>query len=439
MGTEPNIVNKLKSYFLKIKQNKFAQDSFWALFGNVVAKGMSLLGVIVVARFLGKEVYGEYGTIRSTLMNIAVFSTFGLGYTATKFIAEYKEKQPYILRRIATISMRISFLVSGLMAILLFFLAEYIANTVLGASHLTTPLRFVAFWIIFSALTTTLVGILSGFNAFKAMSKINTYVGLLTFVSSVVLTYYYGLNGALTALVVTQILNWYLNYREVLKYLPPGMYDIGEQGSLYKKIIHLSTPVALQEGLYALTSWLMLLLLIKLSDYGEVGLYSAAMQWSAIVLFIPGILRNVILTHLSEHNNNVLKHEKILKQTLWINLITTTLPFVVIYLLKDWVVSFYGVSYQDGLDKVLAISLFSTIFMSLSNVYMLAFMSLDKNWYMLIIRLIRDLIIIASTYMLLIKNVFSGAIALVTSNLISQVVFLIIINIIYNQIKMKRE
>ena len=66
-------------------------------------------------------------------------------------------------------------------------------------------------------------------------------------------------------------------------------------------------------------------------------------------------------------------------------------------------------------------------------------MSLDKNWYMLIIRLIRDLIIIASTYMLLIKNVFSGAIALVTSNLISQVVFLIIINIIYNQIKMKRE
>lgn len=82
----------IKSRFTHLLKSQFLNDSFWALLGSVLAKGMTLVGAIVVARFLGKEIFGEYGTIRSTLMNIAIFSTFGLGYTATKFIAEHKKR-----------------------------------------------------------------------------------------------------------------------------------------------------------------------------------------------------------------------------------------------------------------------------------------------------------------------------------------------------------
>jgi O-antigen/teichoic acid export membrane protein len=422
----------------KLKGNKFAQDSFWALFGNVASKGMSLLGAIVVARFLGKNIFGEYGTIRSTLMSIAIFSTFGLGYTATKFIAENKERKPYLLRRIATLTMRISLLVSGVMALLLFVLAKYVADIILEAPHLATPLRFVALWVIFSALTTAQIGILSGFNAFKPMARINTYVGFLAFISSVVLTYLYGLNGALIALLSTQVLNWYLNYIEVLKYIPVTKSCHNEEHrALSKKMLQFSMPVALQEGLYALTSWLTVLLLIKFSDYGEVGLYSAAIQWSSIILFIPGILRNVILTHLSENNKDSLKHSAIIRKTLIINFTTTFIPFIVIYFLRHWIVGFYGETYKSDLDYLLAISLFTTIFISISNVYTQAFMSIDKNWYMFGLRFIRDILILIGTYILLIKKIFPGALALVVSNLIIQICFLVIIIFIYNHIKVR--
>ena len=174
-------MDRFNALYIRLRSNQFAQDSFWALLGNVVAKGMSLLGAILVARFLGKEVFGEFGTIKSTLMNLAIFSTFGLGYTATKYIAENKEGRPEILRALARRAMQITAVVSGLMALLLLMFSGYVAETVLKASHLITPLRMVALWLVFNALTTTQVGILSGFGAFKAMARINAWVGVLAF------------------------------------------------------------------------------------------------------------------------------------------------------------------------------------------------------------------------------------------------------------------
>lgn len=426
----------MKSYYIKLKQNKFINDSFWALFGNVVAKGMGLLGAIVVARFLGKEIYGEYGAIRSTLMNVAIFSTFGLGYTATKFIAENRENKPFLIKKIASLTMKISAAVSGIMALLLFFFASYVANTVLEAPHLDTPLRLVAFWVVFNSLTAAQIGILAGFNAFKAMAKINTIVGLVAFVSSVALTYYYGLNGALLALLLTQIVNWFLNYREVVRNVPQDhAFQQVENDVLLKKLLSFSTPVALQEGLYALTSWLMIMLLIKLDSYGEVGLYSAAIQWSAIILFVPGIMRNVILSHLSNSLSKPEEHAKLLKTTLLINLGATAIPFVIIFLLKDWIVSFYGATFQEDLGLILSIAIFTSIFLSLSNVYAQAFMSLNKNWYMFGLRFIRDIAILIGMYVFIDNDIYDGALALVMSNLLTQICFLLVLIFIYKRIK----
>lgn len=423
----------IKQLILRAKINQFLLDSFWALFGNVLGKGMALAGAIVVARFLGKEVYGEYGTIRSTLMNIAVFSTFGLGYTATKYIAQHKKNRPELLKTITSYTMKISLVISGIMAVGLFFLAQYVAVNLLEAPHLTTPLRLVAVWIIFNSLTAAQIGILAGFSAFKSMARINMYIGFFAFFTSVVLTYFWNLNGALLALLFTQILNWYLNYKEVLRHIPKNG-TISKDTPFLKELLNFSFPVALQEASYSLTSWLMILLLIKLSDYGEVGLYSAAMQWSAILLFIPGILRNVILTHLSGVSNESKKHNKVLKQTLLINFSATFLPFVIIYLLKDWIVGFYGVSFKNELEGILTISLFTVVFVGLSNVYAQAYLSKNKNWLMFGFRFFRDFSILFLTFILIRNNIFEGAKALVFSSLINQIVFLILISTIYHKI-----
>ena len=73
-----------------IKENTFFKDSFWAVVGNGSGYGLLLLAGIIIARLLGKDLYGEYGFIKTTMFQFAAFATLGLGYTATKFIAQYK-------------------------------------------------------------------------------------------------------------------------------------------------------------------------------------------------------------------------------------------------------------------------------------------------------------------------------------------------------------
>ncbi len=423
---------QINSLVLKLKENTFIKDSFWALIGNALAKGMALIGSIIVARFLTKDIYGEYGTLKYTVTNIAIFSTLGLGYTATKYIAEYKNTSPEKIGTIINYTLKISLTISALMAIIVFFCANYISFKILEAPHLSSSLRLVAIWIVFNALTTAQIGILSGFNAFKTMAHINLYVGICAFVSSIIFTYLWGLNGALIALLCTQILNWLLNLIEIRKYTCKHPITHNNK-PLFKEVILFSLPVALQEGLYALSSWLMILLLLKLNNYGEVGLYSVAMQWSAVLLFIPGILRNVILTHLSGNTNNKQQHDKILKQTILINFISTFVPFIIIYFLKEWITSFYGDSFDENLESILSISLFTVIVISISNVYTQAYLSLNKNWLMLLLRTVRDFLIIVGTYFISTQNICYGVKALVIMSFLAQTLFLIVTSLLYHK------
>lgn len=421
---------RFKNYLSRLTNSNFVKDSFWALVGNVIAKSMALAGSIIVARILGKEVFGEFGTVKGTLVNIAIFSTFGLGYTATKYVAEFKNKKPEILRDLSKQAFKISLITSGIMSVLLFVTAEYLSETLFQASHLASSFRLMSIWIIFNALTTTQIGVLSGLNKFKEMAKINTLVGAFAFVSSIILAYYFFLDGALISLVLTQALNFVLNYRLLSKLLPVSSEKLDR--TFVKKIVNFSIPVALQEGTYALSAWFILILLIQFGGYGEVGLYSAATQWSAVILFVPGILRNVILTHMSTHLDNKKIHEIVLKRTLIINFISTIVPGFIVWLMIPLILSAYGDSFE-GLRLVLLTVVFNTVFISLSNVFAQAYMSKSRNWLMYFIRLARDIFIIL-TFVLLSQYYSEAALNLALSILMINFIFLMVMSLTYYKV-----
>ena len=60
----------------RLRRSPLFKDSMWSLIGSTVGRGLSLIAGILVARFLGKEIYGEYGIIKTTLSNIEIFSSF---------------------------------------------------------------------------------------------------------------------------------------------------------------------------------------------------------------------------------------------------------------------------------------------------------------------------------------------------------------------------
>ncbi len=415
-------LSKIKSF-----QNRLIQDSFWALLGNVMSKGLALLAGILVARFLGKDLYGELGIVRNTILSFAIFSTFGLGYTATKYIAKYRESNSQKLYLTVYYSRLVTLGVSGVLGAILFIGAEYFATHVLLASHLSTIVRVLAILIVINALITLQIGILSGLGRFKEMAKINSIIGIFTFIVSVILTYFFSLNGAILGLLLTQILNFILNTRLVNRYVLKN--KVVKDLDYFKEVMYFTIPVALQEAVFSLAYWLSTVLLVKYSSYGELGLYTATLQWNSIILFIPGILRNVVLSHLSTSEDNAQNHSELMKQTLKINFFATLVPALVVFLLSGFITSFYGSSFVE-LKLLLHTSVLITIFASISNVYAQAYMSKGMNWEMLIFRLLRDMGVLG-LFMIFIYNNRSESKYLIMSYLILNIVFAFLMVIYY--------
>ena len=146
------------------------KDSFWALLGNLIGKGLPFVAGIFVARLLGSESYGEFGLIKSSLISIALFSSFGLGITATKFIAEVVDINQQSAKHIEKICNIITLISSTILAIVVLIFANPIA-VILKAPHLTTILRLSTIAIVFNAVNTTQTGVLAGLRAFKTIAK----------------------------------------------------------------------------------------------------------------------------------------------------------------------------------------------------------------------------------------------------------------------------
>ena len=404
----------------RAKNSRFLKDSFWALFGNVANKGLALLAGILIARFLGVETYGEYGMIRTTLLYIAVFSTFGLGFTVTKFAAQAQGNEN--IRTIVRAAMTISLVFSGMMALMVIVFAHPLA-VFLEAPEIDSTLRLTAITIVFNSLVTVQTGVLAGLKQFRKNAEINVISGIVTFVATVGLTYCYQLNGAVMALLIANVMNSLLN-QAVIHRLTRGDQESSEPIiGMMRRQLRFSTPIAVQELAFSLSFWVGNLLLIKLSNYSELGLHAAASQWAGAVLFIPGVLQNVILSYLSKNTNEQESHDTLLKRMLLINFTTAFVPFLMILSLSPFIVDFYGPNF-GGLSLVLNIAVAATVARCLVQVYIQEYIAQGRTWELCFIRLARDVISVVMAYCLIVNTGYSAAALYNLSFLVASIVCL---------------
>lgn len=387
----------LKQITDKLAKSSLFKDSMWAVFGNGMGNFLLLLAGILIARLLGKDIYGEYGLVKTTMFHIATFSTLGLGFTSTRFVAKYRNGDENLLLGTISSSLVITTITSISLCVILFIFSKPLA-IYLNEPRLYIPFRFLGIIIVFKALSTTTNAILAGNKNFKSVG-INTIVsGASMLLFSVLFTYLWGLKGSLLALAISQLLLCVLNFINVCRVFFINRHGRNLQRN-YGALLKFTFPVALQELSYTLSQWGMMLILTKFGSLGEVGLFTAAAQWNAIILFIPVLLSNVVLSYLSGSSSSN-EQTKTLKRMLLVNLASTLLPFMVIYIFTDFIVSFYGTSFT-GMNFVMNVLVFSTIFDSMCRVFQSNLISEGKNWMLFIFRAIRDLVSLIFAYLLL--------------------------------------
>lgn len=418
----------------QIRSSKIFQDSTWAVLGSAVSKAAAMVVGIIIARLLGVEAFGEYGMVKSTLFYIAVFSTFGLGSTSTRYMALCPQDDYQAVVKIIRNSITITLMTSSVMAVLLFIFAGVITTE----PHLVAILRYTALIVVFNAINTTQIGLLSGLKLFKAIATNNALSGLATFIMGPLLTLYWGLNGAVLSLFTATVFQCILNHIAISKYLRSIAGKAAEQSqesehTSLSSLFLFSLPIALQECVYASASWIRVMMVTTLASYSQLGLYTATNQCHLIIIFIPGVLRSVILSHLSSTMGDAKQHSKTLTTMLKTNLICTLIPAVGIAVLSPVIETIYGESFA-GLVPVLIVTAVVSIFESISDTYVQEFITHGKNWIVLCGYVIRNYgSLLIALPLLLNYGAEHGAFMAYSAILITQIVYCLMLHLIYRK------
>ena len=206
----------LRTYLYRIEASevgyRLVRGAFWSFVGAAISRGMMLMATIVVARLLGREIFGELGIIQSTIGMFAVFAGFGMGLTSTKHIAEFRKTDPERAGRVMMLTGVVALVVSTLMALVLAVLSPWLALRTLDAPHLAETLRIASLILLITAVNGAQTGVLAGFEAFKTIARVNFFVGICSFPLMVGGALLGGLNGAVWGIVACQAVNWGLNH-----------------------------------------------------------------------------------------------------------------------------------------------------------------------------------------------------------------------------------
>ena len=409
----------------KIRQSDIAHriisGAFWTFTGTALGKLCVLIAGFLCARILGKELFGQLGMVRSTINMFIVLGASGFGVTATKYISQLKGTNISRMMSICKLTYRFTIITGIIITILILCFSGLIARDSLNESSLTTTIQFGSILLFFSIIYGVQNGILTGFEAFKAIAT-NTFIG--SFIQSIFMivgAYYYGVNGAILGFGIGVISLYFVNKVSINRRYHEykiSFSDTHIQKEDYKIIINYSIPATLSALTVTPAFWLIRTILVRHEGYATLASFEAADQWRIMMLFIPTAISQIALPILSCILNDNKKFKDVLLVNLVLITVISTLIFLFILVFGESMMNMYGKDFTDKQPLIyLAIS---TIFSSVSNLIEMSIYSKNKMWPNLLLNFIWALSMILTSHILVERGF--GATGLSIAVLISYVI-----------------
>lgn len=329
-------------------RGKLIYGIFWNLVSAIASQGFPIIAAVVTARFLGKFSYGQLGMINSTVILFSTFAGLGLGITATKYIAQIHQTDPERTGRIMGLTNLFGAAAGVVMCIILFVMAPWLASNTLAAPDLASALRIASLLLIFNTIVGIQYGSIAGFGAFKDLAKITIIQGLLSSTLTIAGVYFFGLVGAVTAMVINSFINLMLYKLTINNLVKRFNIKIDYVRSWEEKdvIWKLSLPSMLSSVMVGPVVWIANVIIINTEGgYSQLGLFNAADQWRSVLTFLPIVVGGVLLPMVSA---NVTKENKALETVnvlaSWVIVIIIALPFISF---PEIIAFFYGHDYSS--------------------------------------------------------------------------------------------
>jgi O-antigen/teichoic acid export membrane protein len=332
----------------------------WNLVATAAGQGSTFAVGVIVANLLGRQVFGEYAIVRSTVLAVAALAPLATGYTATKYVAEFRSTDRERAGRVLGLCGLVSAVSAGLAALALLAVAPWLAAEVLGAPHLTPALAIASGALVFTAIGYYQGGALAGLERYEATAKASVLGGVAALAACTVGAWRAGLHGALAGLGVAAAVQW-LMLRRALAAEAARQMIVPRFSGLRRELpilLGFAVPATLSGVVSLPAMWLASVVLIRQpGGVEQMALYAAAAGLRGLVLIVPNIV-HVVGTSLINYQRG-LRDEARFRKVFWANagmaaaaVVGAALP---VGLAGRWLLGVFGKGFDEGYPVLLVL------------------------------------------------------------------------------------
>ena len=332
---------------------KLATGASVSMVGKIMGRGSLAVMQIVLARFLGPELFGLYALGYTILRVGELLGHLGLNNGVIHFGSSYWGKDNRNLKRVLYQSIGYAFLSGTLIGALLFLSAPWLAVEVFAKPELTRVLRWFApaFPLVAGLRVAAAATRISERIIFTVYAEDLLQPLASLFFVGVVYLLGLGLGGAVLASTLSFALAFALALYYVRLIFSSALNTKGYSRRDGKELLLYSLPTAFSGLFTLLTMWIDRLLVGYFQPTSDVGIYQAASQTAMLfgviltafnVIFAPMIAR----LYYSGAKERLAEMYKV--STKWGLYISLPIFLVVLFASGDVMTLIYGAEYQRG-------------------------------------------------------------------------------------------
>ncbi len=274
----------------------------WTLAGSLVGRGGAFLGTLLAGRELGSADFGRLSAVTTTVGLFGAVGGFGLGLTATAWLARLRESDPDRAGRIAGSLSAAGWSLGLIGAALLAMTSWLVAGIAFDAPELGGPLLLAAALIPLQTAFGVSCGQLVGCDRFQDLARASALNGITVLPAMWGGSALGGISGAVVGMVLAQALGTVVAHR--LARGAMARVGVRPQGRFWwhewRVVLGYSLPAALASAMVIPVNWESARWLAREAGFHELGLFHAGNQWRMMLLMIPLQLASASLPRLAK-------------------------------------------------------------------------------------------------------------------------------------------
>lgn len=266
----------------------------------------------VVAIFTGPSGVALIGAFSNFISIVLTFANGAINTGVIKYTAEY-EYDNEKLKSLFSTSFRISLYCSGIVGVILLLFGSFFSTWIFVSHLYSNPIRVLGVTIILYSLNTLLISILNGKKQIKTYTIVNTLGSIIGLGFTFTLVFYFKLEGALYALVLSQSIVFFITLFFITKsdWFSLDYFKQNINLDIVKKLSHYSLMAIVAALTIPVSQIILRNMLISILGIQSAGIWQGMMRISdGYLMILTTALSTYYLPKLASlHTNKELKDE----------------------------------------------------------------------------------------------------------------------------------